>query len=614
LCETLLRGIISRCAPPSLPTPTTRSSSPVEGSRAPLPEGLLPQAAVIVEGGYTVRSDAPPKGGNVWGPGVAGHRAVFDSTVLSRPPSSDHPTHGLSVAVAVSLGELRGSVKGPVKSPRDTVSSLNGTSSSPSAFISHASRYLPTPTTRSSSPVKGFNTPLPEGLLPQAAVIVQEKRAGIGVGSRIFPSPQPGSSAPLPEGLLPQAAIIVAFEGPVKSPRDTVSSLNGTSSTPSTLISHASRYSLLYLGTPIAGDAAIRLLTDAFEMEDKKFGEQAANEWGRRNFPDRDSALARAAAVDDAALLAASGDFRSLAQSRLNDIQPNRLSPSRAFATLSPDNPDLSNVLDVAAGVHVPLQPNFIPNGASASTRPPLRAKYLRTHLAVDKAMYDLVEAGLAFCFTMPVAERIPDIHFSPAHWAVKANKEQGRPIIDCTDAHAVGSRLNGEDVKSQADERWGNIKLPTIVDVILCYLSFRDEHPNAAWYEIEAWKMDLKGAFTLLSYKADNCQYFAMELVGGLVIVFLCCLFGWTATPACFQVISRALMFEIAKRGIFSQFQAQTISIARKNVLRALYAFFSMSGALFCAFCPFAAMNLLARSVLFSLGLSNGLSNSTLP
>ena len=48
------------------------------------------------------------------------------------------------------------------------------------------------------------------------------------------------------------------------------------------------------------------------------------------------------------------------------------------------------------------------------------------------------------------------------------------------------------------------------------------------------------------MSFKASNCMKFAVELVGGITIIFLCGLFGWSATPAAFQVITRAILFQL--------------------------------------------------------------------
>ena len=57
-------------------------------------------------------------------------------------------------------------------------------------------------------------------------------------------------------------------------------------------------------------------------------------------------------------------------------------------------------------------------------------------------------------------------------------------------------------------------------------------------------WKTDLREAYTLMSFKSTNCMKFAMELVNGVTIIFLCGLFGWSSTPAAFQVITRAILF----------------------------------------------------------------------
>ena len=133
----------------------------------------------------------------------------------------------------------------------------------------------------------------------------------------------------------------------------------------------------------------------------------------------------------------------------------------------------------------------------------------------------------------------------SPAHWAPKRGKREGRPIMDSSDGQDEGLSLNSDEVTAAAEERWGPIKHPTIDQIVRMLLDFKDKYPDRPWSDVEFWKMDLRGAFTLMSFRADNCQLFASEMVGDLVIIFLCGLFGWTATPAAFQVITRALLYE---------------------------------------------------------------------
>ena len=57
---------------------------------------------------------------------------------------------------------------------------------------------------------------------------------------------------------------------------------------------------------------------------------------------------------------------------------------------------------------------------------------------------------------------------------------------------------------------------------------------------------MDLRGAYTLLSFDPRDAHLFGMELSDDLLIFFLCGEFGWSCTPFAFQVISRALLFEL--------------------------------------------------------------------
>ena len=110
---------------------------------------------------------------------------------------------------------------------------------------------------------------------------------------------------------------------------------------------------------------------------------------------------------------------------------------------------------------------------------------------------------------------KVRGIHFSPAHWAPKQGKECGRPIVDSSDRSAKTPVLNGPNVAAEAKERWGEIENPTIVEVVNMVLEFKDEQFDVGWEDIELWKMDLKGAFTLMSFKAENSQLFAVELGG---------------------------------------------------------------------------------------------------
>ena len=60
---------------------------------------------------------------------------------------------------------------------------------------------------------------------------------------------------------------------------------------------------------------------------------------------------------------------------------------------------------------------------------------------------------------------------------------------------------------------------------------------------------MDLKGACTLLSLRPEDVGLFGMLLTGDLVYFQIAGIFGWAGTPAAFQVVTRAIQWELEHR-----------------------------------------------------------------
>ena len=56
----------------------------------------------------------------------------------------------------------------------------------------------------------------------------------------------------------------------------------------------------------------------------------------------------------------------------------------------------------------------------------------------------------------------------------------------------------------------------------------------------------DLKGAYTLLSFRPEDVGLFAMLLTEDVVYFQLAGIFGWSGTPAAFQVVTRAITWEL--------------------------------------------------------------------
>jgi hypothetical protein len=63
---------------------------------------------------------------------------------------------------------------------------------------------------------------------------------------------------------------------------------------------------------------------------------------------------------------------------------------------------------------------------------------------------------------------------------------------------------------------------------------------------DLRLWKMDLKGAYTLLSFRPSDAGLFAMLLTDDLVYFQLARIFGWGSKPAAFQVVTRAITWEL--------------------------------------------------------------------
>jgi hypothetical protein len=185
---------------------------------------------------------------------------------------------------------------------------------------------------------------------------------------------------------------------------------------------------------------------------------------------------------------------------------------------------------------------------------------------------YGLVTEGLAFVLPLEDAQLIKGLHYSPAHWASKVGKHRGRGVIDSSDATSVHPVLNGQEVADAALDRFGKVEHPTVQDIVRMILQMQAQYPhlNPAT-ELRLWKTDLRGAYTLLSFTASDSRLFAVELMQGLVIIFLCALFGHTATPAAFQVVSRVLAFELRRLicGLLVIYVDDIVGIARAHEVR---------------------------------------------
>ena len=281
------------------------------------------------------------------------------------------------------------------------------------------------------------------------------------------------------------------------------------------------------------------LVREAYEFVDEVYGIDAAIIWAD-GFRVPDETVA-----EDLQIFRAGGrSIENMARSRLAGIRQARLSEDRVRQCISMDNPERKRLFDLAKGMRVPLPTDFQHNGQYPSIK--LRALYLRTQSAVNKMLFSLHEQHLAIILPRgEIEESGVAYHISMAHWTTSKDKASGRPLFDSRD-ESRGSALNSKTAKILAEEIWGPIEHPTIIDIVDMVMSFWkrecSKDPQAKLENIIMWKMDLRGAYTLLSFDPRDAHLFGMELSDDLLIFFLCGVFGWSCTPFAFQVISRAL------------------------------------------------------------------------
>ena len=97
---------------------------------------------------------------------------------------------------------------------------------------------------------------------------------------------------------------------------------------------------------------------------------------------------------------------------------------------------------------------------------------------------------------------------------------------------------------------RWGHLSLPTIEDLVCMVIDFYATHatPSNPTPRIVIWKMDIKGAYTLLTFHPDDLHLVGCLLPGNYVVIPQGGTFGWTGMPFVFNVITKAVVWELNK------------------------------------------------------------------
>jgi len=222
-----------------------------------------------------------------------------------------------------------------------------------------------------------------------------------------------------------------------------------------------------------------------------------------------------------------------------------------ARAMLFSDDIEFDRLMDLAKGVEIMTDSNFIPNISQSTSEagiesvdilnppPRLRNKYLAVSSAVNMLVHKLFVKGLIVIVSMSVALSLAT-KFSCTHWTTKKGKVGGRLLADSS-YDEFGNPLNTPEVKLMCDARWGRIVHPTVNDLAEMVKRVVSAHP-LGWKGVILWKMDLSGAFTLLSIKPECVPLLAFPLTDNLCMFYGAGFYGWTGFPQGFGVLTRVL------------------------------------------------------------------------
>lgn len=230
-------------------------------------------------------------------------------------------------------------------------------------------------------------------------------------------------------------------------------------------------------------------------------------------------------------------------------ISSSRISIESVKSVVSIDNPDYYKMMELVNGMQLFLEPDFVPNGPFSL--PKLSQVYKRLAPVVDKILFDdFLNQGLAFVIPKQlVLDCVEYFHLSKLSWTKKTGKVKGRPILN---ASAGGPPINSEYSKEACDVHWGVIHHPSITILVNMVLEFYESCKlivgDLHWDDLVLWKLDLRGAYTLLSFEDCAVPFVGAEMVNDNIIFFICGTFGWCGTPSSFQVVSRTLKYEINK------------------------------------------------------------------
>lgn len=351
-------------------------------------------------------------------------------------------------------------------------------------------------------------------------------------------------------------------------------------------------FRLCRLLCPDASDEEFQLVSNRiYRYADDRCLEWQAEVWGKSvfaemNVPDIPASVVHA----DSSELLEAGSLVELARRRFQLNLPNRINQSRieyvtqfALSELraghlpdcfAPHHPfeliaferDVQRLIMIAEnGMDIAVSTNFEPCAQYSKSKP---KSYAVCPHAVNAHVFKGRNLGDSIIISKEVAAQIPGIHIQGFGWAKKEGKPKGRLTSNCSgracpirlrhrDAVAEDARvfvLNHPEVVDHARWRYQSINNPTLAHI--CD-AFEVVAARVGRQSTAAYKADLQGAFTLLTFKPSSVQLMSFQVhpaskesehLVGAVSVSLVGNFqkqvGHCSLPFIFDVLSRVLYF----------------------------------------------------------------------
>ena len=286
------------------------------------------------------------------------------------------------------------------------------------------------------------------------------------------------------------------------------------------------------------------ILSLAYQSVDLEFGYDEANDWA--------NGFAFPAGVfyeDTIKLAEFNWDLQKLAEWKNSKLIGDRFSEERLKLLWDVADPDYEHLLQLARGVPVWLDKDFVPT----TTAPPLSTAYRKVHSVINKLCFEQWESGQAIILPLdvlldPKCAIHTRISLSGKYgWVPKSGAREGRPTNDYSYDNKRLGLINTKYVRESVKEFYGNIELAQLDQLMLMIIN-QLEIAGGKWEDIAIWKMDLKGAFALLNFKTDEIGLLTMNLTENLCFISLVGNFGLSQYPYIFGIISRVLCRAINK------------------------------------------------------------------